>query len=193
MSVRRTPKKRITAGLFDAYHDALMGLERVYHAIGIAVEFYEMINEKIEKTVLLLNSQTRAPYKSVVIEGKSPWQAIKDVAEQVREEYGYESPQCVSAKLRGWIIAQMREKNIAETELADKAHCSLSFVSHFLNGRRKSDLILENAAELLGYGTVEELVAASQMDDPSEASDDEPSESFSEPLEGPGEHDGGEA
>jgi hypothetical protein len=191
MNVRRTVRRRVATGLFDAYHDALMGLERVYHAIGIAVEFYETINEKMEKTVLLLNSQTRVPYKSVAIEGKSPWQAIRDVAEQVQEEYGYESPQCVSAKLRGWIIAQMREKNITETELADEAHCSLSLVSYFLSGRRKSDLILENAAKLLGYGTVKELIAASRADDPSAASDDEPSESFSEPLEGPREHDGG--
>ena len=126
-----------------------------------------------------------------MIEGKSPWQAIRDVVEQVQEEYGYESPQCVPSRLREWIIVQMQDKGITETELANKANCSLSFVSHFLSGRRKSDLILENAAKLLGYDTVEELIAASQADDPSAASDDEPSESFSEPLEGPRGHDGG--
>jgi hypothetical protein len=185
MSIRKTAKKRITAGLFDAYHEALISLERAYHTIGIAVDFYEMVNEKMEKTILLLNSQTAIPYKSVVIEGKSPWQAIRDVAEQVQEEYGYESPQCVSSKLRGWIIAQMQEKDITETDLANKANCSLSFVSHFLSGRRKSDLILESAAKLLGYSTVEELINASQMNGLSPVSDDEPSESFGGPLEVP--------
>jgi transcriptional regulator with XRE-family HTH domain len=191
MNVRKTVRKRVTAGLFDAHHDTLRGLERAYHAAGIAVEFYEMINEKMEKTILLLNSQTRIPYKSVVIEGKSPWQAIRDVVEQVREEYGYESPRCVPFKLREWIIVQMQDKGITETELANKANCSLSFVSHFLSGRRKSDLILENAAKLLGYSTVEELIAASQARTPSPTDDDEPSESFREPLEAPRGYDGG--
>lgn len=172
MSINKTIRQKFAAGLFNTYHDALMQLERAYHAIGIAVEFYEMVNEKMEKTVLLLNSQTRTPYKSVVIEGKSPWQAIRDVAEQVQEEYGYESPQCAPSELREWIIEQMQDKGITETELANKANCSLSFVSHFLSGRRKSDLILENAAKLLGYGTAEELIATFRARASSPTADD---------------------
>jgi hypothetical protein len=181
--MRGRSRKRITAGLFEEYHDAITQLERMYHAIGIAVEFYEMVNEKMERTVLLLNSRTSTPYKAVVIEGKSPWQALKDVAEQVQEQYGYESPQCVPSRLREWIIARMQEKDITETDIANKAHCSLSLVSHFLAGRRKSDLVLEISAKLLGYGTAGELIAAARACDP----EPEPGES----SEGPEGHNGG--
>jgi hypothetical protein len=182
----------VAFSVFEAYHESLLHLERSCHAAGVAVEFYETINEKMEKTVLLINSHTNTPYKSVVIEGKSPWQAIRDVAEQVQEQYGYEASGAAPQSLRVWIVAQMSEKLITETQIAKKAGCSLSFVSHFLKGRRKSSNILAAISGLLGYSTVEELIAAFRINNLSPGPDeDEPSESFGGPLEAPADHGGG--
>jgi stalled ribosome rescue protein Dom34 len=188
---KRSYRATVTSGIFKAYHNSILHLERSYHAAGVAVEFYEAVNEKMEKIILLVNSQTKTPYKSVAIEGKSPWQAIRDVAEQVQEQYGHEAPGVTSANLRAWITAQMNERCITETQIAKEAGCSLSLVTHFLKGRRSSPAIMVAVLELLGYGTIEELITAFRTNDPAPESDDEPSESFGGPLEAPRGHDGG--
>jgi nucleoside diphosphate kinase len=162
---KRSRRKSVSFSIFEEYHETLLNLEHSYHSAGIAIELYESINEKMEKVVVLINSITKEPYKTVVLEGKNAWQVIKDVVEQVREDKGYEAPGSLPAELRSWITKQMNANLITESHIAQKAHCSISFVSHLLKGRRNSENILTAIAELLGYKTIGEMIAASRGHD----------------------------
>ena len=151
-----------TSLIFAEYHDSLTYLERVCHNMGISISLYEALNDRLEKTVVILNLKTHSPVKSILLEGKTAWQVIKEIVQEIPEEYGYEAPISYSRVLREFIRSEMKEKNISETDIAQKAKQSLSIVSYTLSGRRKSTHIMEIAAIMLGYESLEDLIAASR-------------------------------
>ena len=57
----RSRRGAVSFSIFEEYHESMLQLERSYHAAGVAVEFYETINEKMERTIVLINSFTKTP------------------------------------------------------------------------------------------------------------------------------------
>jgi predicted Fe-Mo cluster-binding NifX family protein len=155
-------KNRRANLIFPEIHSSLVKLENAYQDIGIGIGLYEAINDRLEKIIIIVNAKTQAPIKAITLEGKSQWQIIRDIVQEIPEEYGYETPNSFPKALREFVLKEMKEKNISETDIAKKNHLSLSFVSYTLSGRRKSELVMNTAATLLGYKSLDALIAASQ-------------------------------
>ena len=148
---------------FAEYHDSLLCIENACHNIGIAVRLYETINDRFEKAVVVYNSKTETPVKTVILEGKTPWQAIKDVIQEIPEEYGYESPEAYPKAVRELVLRELKERDISLTDLAQKTKQSLSLVSYTLSGKRKSTHVMTKAAAVLGYESLDALIKAANQ------------------------------
>ena len=155
-------KNRRSHLIFPEYHDTLINLENAYHNIDIAVRLYEAVNDRLEKAIVIFNTKTQTPIKAITLEGKSQWQIIRDIVQEIPEEYGYESPNAFPKVLREFVSREMKEKNIYATDIAQKCKQSLSYVSYTLSGKRYSTHVMETAASMLGYKSLDALIAASQ-------------------------------
>jgi hypothetical protein len=155
-------KNRQSRLLFTEYHDSMINIERAYHNIGIAISLCEAINDRLEKTIVIFNSKTQAPIKAITLDGKTQWQIIREIVHEIPEEYGYEGPEVFPLALREFVQGEMKKKSISEIDISKKCKLSLSLVSYTLSGRRKSTYAMEAVATLLGYKSLDALIAASR-------------------------------
>ena len=153
---------RRTNVIFTECHDSLIHLERAFHNIGVAIRLFEAVNDRFEKTVLIFNTKTKKPIKSVLMEGKTAFQAIQDIIQAIPEEYGYESSTAFPQALREFVREEMQKKNITATNIAKESGDSLSMVSYTLSGNRRSTHVMETAADMLGYESLDAMIAASR-------------------------------
>jgi transcriptional regulator with XRE-family HTH domain len=66
----------------------------------------------------------------------------------------------ISKRERRWINEQIEKKKLYYSDIAEKVGCSRTHVGNVIRGRNKSERVQRGIAEILGYGSFEDLLNA---------------------------------